>query len=119
MKNLLNLDEFPRHGTTMELLGKLKPCFDKNGSVTAGNASGLNDSAAAVLLMSQSEAQKRGTKPLARIVAIGQAGVDPLTMGMGAGAALQAVVCITIYIKVKSINRINKMIELHLKTNFS
>lgn len=99
MKKNLNflfqyLDEFPRHGTTVESLAKLKPCFDKNGSVTAGNASGLNDSAAAVLLMSQDEAQKRSVTPLARIVAFGQAGVDPLTMGIGASAAAQAVVCI-------------------------
>lgn len=78
----------------------MKPCFDKSGSVTAGNASGLNDSAAAVLLMSQSEAQKRGAKPLARIVAFGQAGVDPLTMGMGASAAVEAVVCSTIYLYI-------------------
>lgn len=92
----------------MEKLAKLKPCFDKNGSVTPGNASGLNDSAAAVLLMSQSEAQKRGATPLARIVAFGQAGVDPLTMGMGASAAVQAVVCInTIYIAKNKLS-INK-----------
>lgn len=112
MKNSINehLDEFPRHGTTLESLAKLKPCFDKSGSVTPGNASGLNDSAAAVLLMSQSEAQKRGATPLARIVAFGQAGVDPLTMGMGASAAVQAVVCFTKlpYIEFnQSINAIN------------
>lgn len=89
-------DEFPKHGTTIETLAKLKPCFDKNGSVTAGNASGINDSAAAVLLMSQKELQKRGATPLARIVAFGQVGVDPLTMGLGASAAVQVVVSITI-----------------------
>lgn len=70
----------------------MKPAFDKNGSVTPGNASGINDSAAAVLLMSQQEVEKRGAKPLARIIAFGQAGVDPLTMGMGASAAVQIVV---------------------------
>lgn len=80
----------------------MKPCFDKSGSVTAGNASGLNDSAAAVLLMSQNEAQKRGATPLARIVAFGQVGVDPLTMGMGASAAVQAVVCFIIFITQNS-----------------
>lgn len=85
-------DEFPRHGTTPEMLSKLKPCFDKNGTVTPGNASGINDSAAAVLLMSQAEVQKRGATPLARIVAFGQAGVDPKIMGMGASAAVQVVV---------------------------
>lgn len=73
-------------------MSKLKPCFDKNGSVTPGNASGLNDSAAAVLLMSQEEVQKRGATPLARIVAFGQAGVDPTVMGIGASAAVQVVV---------------------------
>lgn len=86
------LDEFPKHGTTPESLSKLKPCFDKNGSVTPGNASGLNDSSAAVLLMSQAAAQKSGATPLARIVAFGQGGVDPTIMGMGASAAVEAVV---------------------------
>lgn len=89
---LLFSDEFPKHGTTAESLAKLRPCFDKSGSVTPGNASGINDSAAAVLLMSQTEAQKRGATPLARIVAFGQAGVDPTIMGMGASAAVQVVV---------------------------
>lgn len=82
----------------MELLGYLKPCFDNEGSVTPGNSSGVNDSAAAVVLMSQEEAQKRGATPLARIVAFGQVGVDPLTMGLGAGAAVLAVVCFNISI---------------------
>lgn len=89
------IDEFPKHGTTVESLAKLKPCFDKNGSVTPGNASGINDSAAAVLLMSQEEAQKRGATPLARIVAFGQAGVEPELMGIGASAAVDVVVSIT------------------------
>lgn len=90
--NLFDKDEFPRHGTTSESLAKLKPCFDKSGSVTAGNASGINDSASAVLLMSEEEIQKRSLKPLARIVAFGQAGLDPNVMGMGASAAVQSVV---------------------------
>lgn len=77
---LFDKDEFPKHGTTAEALAKLRPCFDKNGSVTAGNASGINDSAAAVLLMSESEVKNRNVMPLAKIVAFGQAGVDPLTM---------------------------------------
>lgn len=89
---LFDKDEFPRHGTTAQGLSKLKPCFDKNGSVTPGNASGTNDSAAAVLLMSEEEVRKRNVKPLARIVAFGQAGVDPLHMGIGASAAVQVVV---------------------------
>lgn len=88
----VSIDEYPKHGTNIEALAKLKPCFDKNGSVTAGNASGLNDSAAAVLLMSQDEVQKRGATPLARIVAFAQVGVDPLTMGMGAAVAVESVV---------------------------
>lgn len=90
--HLFDKDEFPRHGTTSESLAKLKPCFDKSGSVTAGNASGINDSASAVLLMSEEEIQKRNLKPLARIVAFGQTGLDPNVMGMGASAAVQAVV---------------------------
>jgi acetyl-CoA C-acetyltransferase len=76
-------DEFPRHGTTMETLAKLKPSFDKNGTVTAGNASGINDGAAAVVLMTDDEARKRGAKPLARIVSWATAGVDPAIMGTG------------------------------------
>lgn len=89
---LFSVDEFPRHGTTPESLSKLKPCFEKNGTVTPGNASGLNDSAAAVLLMSENEVSARGAKPLARIVAFGQSGVNPEVMGIGAAAAVEVVV---------------------------
>lgn len=89
---LFDKDEYPKSGSTAEALAKLRPAFDKNGSVTAGNASGINDSAAAVLLMSEAEIQKRGVTPLARIVAFGQAGVDPKVMGIGAAAAVQIVV---------------------------
>lgn len=89
---LFSIDEFPRHGTTAESLSKLKPCFEKNGTVTPGNASGLNDSAAAVLLMSENEINARGIKPLAKIVAYGQTGVDPEIMGIGAAAAVDIVV---------------------------
>ena len=80
---VVDSDEFPRHGTTMETLAKLKPSFDKNGTVTAGNASGINDGAAAVVLMTDDEARKRGAKPLARIVSWATAGVDPAIMGTG------------------------------------
>ncbi|XP_002732194.1 acetyl-CoA acetyltransferase, cytosolic-like [Saccoglossus kowalevskii] len=78
-------DEFPRAGCTMEGLTKLRPAFikDGTGTVTAGNASGINDGAGAVVLMKQSEASKRGLKPLARIVSWAQAGVDPAIMGTG------------------------------------
>jgi acetyl-CoA C-acetyltransferase len=76
-------DEYPRAGTTADALGKLKAAFSKDGTVTAGNASGINDGAAAVTVMSADEARKRGLKPLARIVSWGQAGVDPAIMGTG------------------------------------
>ncbi|HUK09972.1 MAG TPA: acetyl-CoA C-acetyltransferase [Stellaceae bacterium] len=76
-------DEYPKHGTTMEALSKLRPAFDKNGTVTAGNASGINDGAAAVVLMSADAARRRGVKPLARIVSWATAGVDPAVMGTG------------------------------------
>ncbi|MGI9293690.1 MAG: acetyl-CoA C-acetyltransferase [Pseudomonadales bacterium] len=77
------VDEFPRHGTTAESLGKLRPAFAKEGSVTAGNASGLNDGAAAVMLMSAAQAQQLGLQPLARIASYANAGVDPKIMGTG------------------------------------
>ncbi len=80
---IVNSDEFPRHGTTAETLSKLRPAFSKDGTVTAGNASGINDGAAVVVVMKASEAQKRGLKPLARIVSSAHAGVDPAIMGTG------------------------------------
>jgi len=76
-------DEYIREGATMENVGKLRPAFDKEGTVTAGNASGINDGAAAVVLMSAGEAKKRGLKPLARIASWAVAGVDPAVMGTG------------------------------------
>lgn len=76
-------DEFPRHGTTAETLAKLRPAFKKDGSVTAGNASGINDGAAAVVLMSLEKAEALGLKPMATIVAGASAGVDPSIMGIG------------------------------------
>lgn len=80
---VVSVDEFPRAGTDMDSLAKLRPAFDKDGTVTAGNASGINDGAAAVLLMTATEAKSRGLNPLARIVSYGQSGVDPAIMGVG------------------------------------
>ncbi len=80
---IVDSDEYIRHGATLESLAKLRPAFDKDGSVTAGNASGLNDGAAAAVLMSEAEAQRRGIEPLARIVSWATAGVDPAVMGTG------------------------------------
>jgi acetyl-CoA C-acetyltransferase len=80
---VVDQDEYIKHGVTLESVGKLRPAFDKEGSVTAGNASGINDGAAAVILMSEAEANKRGLKPLARIVSWANAGVDPAIMGTG------------------------------------
>ena len=76
-------DEYIRHGATMEMMTKLRPAFAKDGSVTAGNASGINDGAGAVVLMTADEAAKRGITPMARIVSWAQAGVDPAIMGIG------------------------------------
>jgi len=76
-------DEYIRHGATLENMQKLRPAFAKDGSVTAGNASGINDGAAGVLLMSAEEAEKRGLEPLARIASYATAGLDPSIMGTG------------------------------------
>jgi acetyl-CoA C-acetyltransferase len=76
-------DEYIRHGATMESMTKLRPAFDKEGSVTAANASGINDGAAAVVLMTADEAAKRGIVPMAKIVSWATAGVDPAIMGSG------------------------------------
>jgi acetyl-CoA C-acetyltransferase len=76
-------DEFPRAGTTAETLAKLKPAFKKDGTVTAGNASGINDGAAGVVVMSGAMAKQLGLKPIARVVSFGSAGVDPAIMGTG------------------------------------
>jgi len=80
---IVDQDEYIRAGTTVESLAKLKPAFSKDGTVTAGNASGLNDGAAALVLMSAEEAEKRGLTPLAKIVSWATAGVDPAVMGSG------------------------------------
>jgi acetyl-CoA C-acetyltransferase len=82
-------DEFIRAGTTAESLGELKPAFSKDGSVTAGNASGINDGAAAVMMMSARKAGELGLKPLAWVRAYSSAGVDPKIMGMGPVPAAQ------------------------------
>lgn len=80
---VVEADEYPRHGTTVETLAKLRPAFAKDGTVTAGNASGINDGAAALVLMTADEAARRGVEPLARIVSWATAGVDPALMGSG------------------------------------
>ena len=76
-------DEYIRHGATIENMQKLRPAFDKEGTVTAGNASGLNDGAAVTLLMTADEAERRGIEPLARVASYATAGVDPTIMGTG------------------------------------
>ena len=86
---VVDKDEFIRHGVTAESLAGLRPAFAKDGTVTAGNASGLNDGAAALVLMSKAEAGRRGLKPLARIVSAGISGVDPAIMGTGPIQATQ------------------------------
>jgi acetyl-CoA C-acetyltransferase len=80
---VFDTDEFPKFGTTPETLAKLRPAFKKDGTVTAGNASGINDGASAVVVMTSEEAEKRGLKPMAKIVSWGQSGVDPKIMGTG------------------------------------
>ena len=80
---VVSQDEYPKPDTTAEVLGKLRPAFNKEGTVTAGNASGINDGAAAVVVMSAEEARRRGITPLARIVSWATAGVDPSIMGTG------------------------------------
>ncbi len=80
---VFDTDEFPRHGTTVESLGKLRPAFEKDGTVTAGNASGINDGAAAVVVMKAEKAKEFNLKPMARIAGFASAGVDPAIMGTG------------------------------------
>jgi acetyl-CoA C-acetyltransferase len=80
---VVDTDEYPRPGTTPEVLGKLRPAFEKEGTVTAGNASGINDGAAAVIVMGARKAAELGKAPLARIVAYASAAVDPAIMGTG------------------------------------
>jgi acetyl-CoA C-acetyltransferase len=80
---VVDTDEHPKHGTTAESLSQLRPAFQKDGTVTAGNASGINDGAAALVLMTDDEAARRDVVPLARIVSWATAGVDPAVMGSG------------------------------------
>ena len=87
---VFDTDEYPKHGATLEGLASLRPAFNKEGTVTAGNASGLNDGAAAVILMSASKAQQLGLTPLARIKAYSLSGLDPSIMGMGPVPAARA-----------------------------
>lgn len=82
-EKVFDTDEFPKEGTTMEVLTKLRPAFKKGGTVTAGNASGLNDGAAALVIMSADKAKELGIKPMAKIVSYASAGVDPAIMGIG------------------------------------
>ncbi len=86
---IFSTDEFPKHGTTADALGKLRPAFDKEGTVTAGNASGINDGAAAVIMMSADKAKELGLAPVARVAAYASAGVDPSIMGTGPIPATQ------------------------------
>ena len=83
-------DEFPRPGTTVEVLSTLRPAFKEDGTVTAGNASGINDGAAAMVLLSEDEAKRRGIRPMARIVSSASAGVEPARMGFGPVPATRA-----------------------------
>ena len=80
---VFDTDEYPRHGATKDSLAKLRPAFTKDGTVTAGNASGINDGASAVMVMTASKAQELGLKPMAKIVSYASAGVDPKIMGTG------------------------------------
>ena len=80
---VIDTDEYPKHGTTIEALAKLKPAFKKDGRVTAGNASGINDGAAVLIVMAKEKAEELGIKPLATIKSYASAGVDPSVMGLG------------------------------------
>ena len=82
-ETVIDTDEHPKHGTSAETLAKLRPAFEKDGTVTAGNASGINDGAAAAVLMSAEEAERRGVTPMGRVASWATAGVDPAIMGTG------------------------------------
>jgi len=88
-EEVVEADEYINRSTSLEKLAKLRPAFKKEGTVTAGNASGLNDGASAVLIVSESYLKEHGLEPLAEIISIGQAGVDPEIMGMGPVSAIQ------------------------------
>lgn len=86
---IFDTDEHPREGTSLEALAKLKPAFEKDGTVTAGNSSGINDGAAMIMLASEEIVEKEGLKPLAEVIAIGQGGVEPSIMGLGPTPAIR------------------------------
>lgn len=86
---VFDTDEYPKEGSTLETLGKLRPAFKKDGTVTAANASGLNDSASACLVASEEAVEANGLKPLVEIIGIGQGGVDPSVMGLGPVPAIR------------------------------
>ncbi|HHZ02183.1 MAG TPA: acetyl-CoA C-acetyltransferase [Tissierellia bacterium] len=86
---VIDTDEYPRHGSTVEKMAKLKPAFKKDGTVTAGNASGINDGAAALIVMSKEKAEELGLKPLCEVAGYASAGVDPKVMGLGPIPATQ------------------------------
>jgi len=88
-EEVVDADEYINHSTSLEKLAKLRPAFKKGGTVTAGNASGLNDGASAVLIVSESYLKENNLEPLAEIIAIGQGGVDPDIMGMGPVSAIE------------------------------
>jgi acetyl-CoA C-acetyltransferase len=102
---IFDTDEYPKFGTTAATLAKLKPAFDKDGTVTAGNSSGVNDGAAALLIMSADKAFKLGIRPLAKIVAYDSRGCEPELMGIGPIFAVQSAIA-----KVKS--ELGKEIDL-------
>lgn len=90
---MIDTDEYPKSTTTLDVLAKLRPAFSKNGTVTAGNASGINDGAAAVVVMSKEKADELGIKPLGRVISYASAGVDPSVMGLGPIPATQKALC--------------------------
>lgn len=90
---MIDTDEYPKSNTTLDVLAKLRPAFSKNGTVTAGNASGINDGAAAVVVMSKEKADELGIKPLGRVISYASAGVDPSVMGLGPIPATQKALC--------------------------
>ncbi|XP_065353560.1 acetyl-CoA acetyltransferase, cytosolic [Cloeon dipterum] len=89
---LVLVDEYPKHGASIEAMTKLRPAFDKSGTVTAGNASGINDGAAAVVLAEEGAAKAKGLTPMASVVSFAQVGVDPAVMGIGPVSAVKAAI---------------------------
>lgn len=100
---LIDKDEYPKFGTTIEKLSKLRACFEATGTVTAGNASGLNDGAAAVILANETSVKEKGLQPLAKIIGFAEVGIEPLCMGAG---PIEAVNKLVIYSSTSLINYI-------------